>query len=467
MHSQMSDTTVDDKQLQQPATNSNGELPIRPFLLESKGDEHVIITGKRQTVKDMPRKAADQNYKIRTAEMSDTEVATELLCKNHEDVFPGSIIESGTYPYYKPDRCTLKTYSARQMSICIDSNRYLGLGDSLLRAVMAEIHVPDKKRIMEGNWYHGFLSSDSTKGMEFYGTASYNKHQSKGTSHFFKSDDIDKSLAAANIIVLNAGTWDMGRSFDGFWEFYVRVKFRLQYIKKHKSKNARVIIMSPHWLHLDRCVRLCSACNSPEKTRVFREAVELAASCEGVEYYDPSQLIKIVSDTSKVSIDGIHYRREYADIESDLFFNAVCREPPLKAKVPIHCNETLAFKRWSAVPEASLGCYNMTVEQVRDAKRYKGHSKININYIKKKRSRSHQKVPELPWLRVHQEMLEFALFVVSFITVCVVFILVNQHYGFSSSEIPGITQPMIESVQITDCDIEDGYLFKIVQLLTV
>ena len=101
---------------------------------------------------------------------------------------------------------------------------------------------------------------------------------------------------------------DMDQNFNGFWEFYIRVKFRLQYItiiKKHKSENAKVIIMSPHWLHLDRCVRLCSACNSPEKTRVFREAVELAASCEGVEYYDPSQLIKIVSDTSKVSIDGI------------------------------------------------------------------------------------------------------------------------------------------------------------------
>ena len=371
----------DNKRLRQPAISSNVDPPIRPLVLESKGnksviiDKSVVISGKRRAVKDISRRVADQNYTIRTTEMSDTEVATELLCKNHEDVFPGSIIESGTYPYYKPDRCTLKTYSARQMSICIDSNRYLGLGDSLLRAVMAEIHVPDKKRIMEGNWYHGFLSSDSTKGMEFYGTASYNKHQSKGTSHFFKSDDIDKSLAAANIIVLNAGTWDMGQSFDGFWEFYVRVKARLQYIKKHKSENARVIIMSPHWLHLDRCVRLCSACNSPEKTRVFREAVELAASCEGVEYYDPSQLIKIVSDTSKVSIDGIHYRREYADIESDLFFNAVCREPPLKAKVPIHCNETLAFKRWSAVPEASLGCHNMTVEQIRSKTRKKKNKK--------------------------------------------------------------------------------------------
>ena len=388
LHTQMSE---DNKQLQQPAISSNVDPPIRPLVLESKGNKSIIIdrnksiiisenksiiiSGKRRAVKDISRRVADQNYTIRTTEMSDTEVATELLCKNHEDLFPGSIIESGTYPYYKPDRCTLKTYSARQMSICIDSNRYLGLGDSLLRAVMAEIHVPDKKRIMEGNWYHGFLSSDSTKGMEFYGTSSYNKHQSKGTSHFFKSDDIDKSLAAANIIVLNAGTWDMGQSFDGFWEFYVRVKVRLQYIKKHKSENARVIIMSPHWLHLDRCVRLCSACNSPEKTRVFREAVELAASCEGVEYYDPSQLIKIVSDTSKVSIDGIHYRREYADIESDLFFNAVCREPPLKAKVPIHCNETLAFKRWSAVPEASLGCHNMTVEQIRSKNRKKKNKK--------------------------------------------------------------------------------------------
>eukprot|EP01060_Flectonema_neradi_P017794 TRINITY_DN24630_c0_g1_i1.p1 TRINITY_DN24630_c0_g1~~TRINITY_DN24630_c0_g1_i1.p1 ORF type:complete len:492 (+),score=81.73 TRINITY_DN24630_c0_g1_i1:97-1572(+) len=468
LHGQISDFMKVPNKLQQPATSVNGELPIRPYILETRDGETQPTSGTgRSIVNDVPRRAADRNYKLRIAEMTEEELSSGTQCKSHEDLFPGTIVTNGAYPYYKPDNCIMKVYSAREMSICIDKERYLNLGDSILRGMTDEIHVPDKKRAVEGNWYRSILSPDKSKGMETYGTASYNKKRSKATSHFFKSAAIDKSISEATIISLNAGAWDMGRSFDGFWEFFVRVKLRLQYIKKNKSPHARVLLFSPHWIHFDRCEGLCSRCNTPEKTRVFREAVELAASCEKVEYYDTSKITQNESDASKISIDGIHFTREYADIESDVFFNAVCRDPPLKAKEPIPCNESAAFKRWSAVPEASLGCDNMTLNQVRDLRSKKG-GKVNYNYhyVKKKRTSNSRPAHELNWLRAYQETLEMALFATSFVTVIIVLFIVEYYYGISPT-VPGSLSPMAETSISTGSDIENGPLFQAIRFLRI
>eukprot|EP01060_Flectonema_neradi_P023099 TRINITY_DN31315_c0_g1_i1.p1 TRINITY_DN31315_c0_g1~~TRINITY_DN31315_c0_g1_i1.p1 ORF type:complete len:201 (+),score=23.56 TRINITY_DN31315_c0_g1_i1:56-604(+) len=153
-----------------------------------------------------------------------------------------------------------------------------------------------------------------------------------------------------------------------------------------KKPSARLIFISLHWLHFDRCHSWCRRCNSPEKMKMFREAGHLAASCANVSYLDVSQLSKDQLRTYEISIDGIHFFKEWSDIEADVLLNTVCRDPPLMTMPPLRCDlekEQMVKKRWYRSPAATIGCDGKTRKQLRRTRKI---AKLKQQHMARKRA---------------------------------------------------------------------------------
>ena len=297
------------------------------------------------------------------------------LCNYSSQLFPGSLVGI-KFPVWKPSSCRLKYYTPKFIEECFTNKKIVAMGDSLLRSITFELPVSGKK-IHGSGWHRAidFKTSYSLQdtGLQYYGMASFNKHMDKDTSHFHTTETLEKDISSADSLVLSAGTWDMGRDFDGIWEFYRRVSRRLYRLNLLKKSSAEIIIVPPHWIHFDRCVKLCRTCNTPKKVSLFREVVRMAASCQNVSYIDFSKITQRYEHLSRdITSDGLHYYREYADIEADILLNTICRSPPLAPLEPVKCQpEEYLRKMWQHDPSGVFGCHGKSLREIRREKRTK------------------------------------------------------------------------------------------------
>eukprot|EP01061_Rhynchopus_euleeides_P036772 TRINITY_DN6209_c0_g1_i1.p1 TRINITY_DN6209_c0_g1~~TRINITY_DN6209_c0_g1_i1.p1 ORF type:complete len:395 (+),score=66.14 TRINITY_DN6209_c0_g1_i1:267-1451(+) len=288
------------------------------------------------------------------------------LCMSNSQLFGGVIHDSlRSQISYHPPKCNLTLYTDALWNACLARNNFVFYGDSQLEGVfndlMFRLHVTRSQENItseltgKGVRAAVYRPTETTNASLFFMPTVTSLPWDPSVRITFNSTRSRAALLTADIIVANSGAWDMGTASCGPVRYFKALKAHILDLQQRKRPSAKIIMFGLRWIHRDRCPKksdMCYTCNHPEKVAVFREAIQLAASCMGVHVIDTQHISRLLPNNT---YDGVHYRGKVHNMELDLLGNAVCRSPPLR---PAHlpCDEGAYFEKWSRVVEAQSAC---------------------------------------------------------------------------------------------------------------
>ena len=317
--------------------------------------------------------------------VSNLAVEGPRYCAQNSDMFPGYSTDDDngdTLNWHPASQCVVKRYSHLEIAKCLTGRKIMAFGDSLSAGMFQEIHpynpelVPTVKRKYNGkkNRYHGVWQAKghernitdadpAPEGMEWIWFTSYNDVR---RTKLLNSTYHLRAVQEADVVFLNGGMWDMGRAFCSVTSFYEGTKSTIADVKANMKPGAQLIIFPMHWLHREHChsfsktknpkKKKCYVCNNPEKVKIFREALQLAAASQGVGYLDTKNVSRI---NPNHTLDGIHFGQQYTRLEFDIFLNLICRDPVMLPTPPHAYSEQLEKEllfQWESDPNAQKGC---------------------------------------------------------------------------------------------------------------
>ena len=329
----------------------------------------------------------------------------ETYCEKNSELFPGKVYDSvgagvGADLVWEPDRdCKLKHFSGAEAVACVsakqrqpDGFRIAVFGDSLADDLVGSVgerlgltsrsldfemvNASRRNRELffpsEGRQEGGAGSSSNASAQQqqqpvfqFFWTHSA---FSDSPTDSVKRPNASKALAAADVVILHQGMWDMGPTCkDGVFTFYQSLVKRVEEMRAVMKTTARLVIFDLHWIHNSRCLAVhgphskCFRCNPPPKVHGYRQALNLVAACTNSELLSNKGIYKTMPAHT---LDGIHYNETLSPMEADVFLNGLCTrgdKPPMQLDVPLKCDERTIFTQWVANTDAGFcKCMHLT-----------------------------------------------------------------------------------------------------------
>eukprot|EP00754_Rhynchopus_humris_P035168 Rhum_TRINITY_DN16735_c0_g1::Rhum_TRINITY_DN16735_c0_g1_i1::g.164091::m.164091 len=323
-------------------------------------------------------------------------------CTRGVDMTPGVLDRLHKSRYeskWTPDRCELSKFGDEDLEQCLLSTKVVLVGDDLLRLVTTDL-VGDgtvfkdyrdvfaaEERIGDANIVRVIgteANATGVGGLHYYYMPSVNANPKTKPELFSntKRPQLSEDLETADLIVLNQGMWDMGVHHCGIDVYFSRLRVFIRSLKERAPKTARIVVLGLPHLHRDRCHKewWCYLCTNEHKVAAFREAMRLAAGCEGVGFLRTDHITREGRDETP---DGAHPNVHINSVTLNMLLHTACGQnitafaesldhegrmglwraflperdmPLLNATQPGFCDEDAFFSRWAAVPEAEIGC---------------------------------------------------------------------------------------------------------------
>eukprot|EP01064_Diplonema_japonicum_P007285 TRINITY_DN1494_c0_g1_i1.p1 TRINITY_DN1494_c0_g1~~TRINITY_DN1494_c0_g1_i1.p1 ORF type:complete len:813 (+),score=134.31 TRINITY_DN1494_c0_g1_i1:1345-3783(+) len=313
------------------------------------------------------------------------------VCKMQNETFRGHILSTGVpspdnaWARWQPLTCRLPTLTDFDLKKCLGSGHsLLFMGDSLTRMLAETLEdllssPPPTGKTRHFNYHGGRVAFRFAPSLLMRRLSPVFAPLSKMTL---------KEVAGANLTVYGAGAWDMGTHWMPI-NHYLDEMIRTVGVLKAKAQK-RLVVNPMHFTSRNGCSdtqELCYTCNSPQKAAAYREAVRMAAACNGVpvlDTYDMTQLLYRTFGRTSTG-DGLHYYPYMSRMETDVLMNYVCRQD-FTLTVPEECDPEGAKKRWATVPEIHEYCgkegtpeYKIVMKQLEELKKKENDSRADEN----------------------------------------------------------------------------------------
>ena len=241
------------------------------------------------------------------------------------------------------------------------AEKHLGMvGDWNLREIAKRFRSRMKfGRLPENTRVNGFLATGKDIPLQFHTGSTRVKVT------FFRKTSINYEqvrppypyeLSKFDHFIYSPGIDDVGQySACGPHVFYQRLLKQVVEYKNSLQSHATFSIFILSWLFLTDCDEICQSCFSPSKVQVYREAMQLAASCSNVSIIDTSALLRYMGPSHSLGFNKL--RPTALDTQLDIILRGLCYDDTFASPNPISCSDQQAIRlRWDSVPDAFKVC---------------------------------------------------------------------------------------------------------------